>query len=147
MNLREIIEAGTNKAGEQKALASILHIHPAVITQAKAGKRGLPVSACIMLANYLGIESTPVIAASELVTEKDEERRKAFYPFVMGRRMSLIALLALTGITATPTESQAALGFSDYDSGPNWHYVKSFVYRCIAAFARVMRLECRAYGA
>lgn len=140
MTLKELLEAGTAKAGEQQKLAALLHIHPGVITQAKAGKRGLPVSACILLANYLGIESTPVIAASELITEKDEERRKAFYPFVMQRPLHLIVMIALIGTTAFPEKSQAAQGFArnlNNVVGIMSNYLNALLLRCINCYKSV----------
>ena len=140
MDMRDLIEAGNKKAGEQKALAIHLGINPIDLAQAKAGRRKLPAPACFILAEYLGIDPARVIAASELVTEKNEERRKVFYPFVMGRA----AMIAAFVITALPPESQAASHSMRFDYGANWHYVKFTMRRrltnllnwfMIAAFA------------
>lgn len=117
MDLREIIESGVTKAHEQKALALLIGINPVDLAQAKAGRRKLPEFACVNLANYIGIDPMAVIAASALVTEKDEDRRKVFYPFVMGRAATIAALTAIIGMTALPPEAQAAQGFSDSRSG------------------------------
>lgn len=110
MDMRELIEAGSKKAGEQKALARFLRLAPTVLADAKAGRRGIPAPACFMLAQYLGIDPARVIAASELVTEKNEERRKVFYPFVMGRAAMIFATTALVGTIALPSDCQAHSG-------------------------------------
>lgn len=83
MNLSEIISKGAEVAGSQKALATALGIQPTHLSNAKAGKYGLPSYACVKLGSILGIEPMTVIAASELVTEKNPERRAIFAPFVM----------------------------------------------------------------
>lgn len=110
MHMRDLIEAGNKKAGEQKTLASLLHVHTTDIANAKAGRRGLPAPACFLLAQYLSIDPARVIAASALVTEKNEERRKVFYPFVIGRAAMLFAASVLLTTTALPTESRASTG-------------------------------------
>jgi hypothetical protein len=46
--------------------------------EAKNGKRGLPVYACVALAKLLEVPPMEIIAASELVTAKTEERRALF---------------------------------------------------------------------
>lgn len=127
MDLRNLIEAGSKKAGEQKALASFIDIPEKNLSDAKAGRRGLPDYACIRLANYLGIDPIKVIAASALVTEKNEERRKVFYPFVMGRAAMIAAMTALLGTTALPPESQAAQGAMTTPSEHCWHYVNNLL--------------------
>ena len=117
MDMRELIEAGNEKAGEQKALAALLGINPIDLAQAKAGRRKLPAPACFILAQYIGIDPARVIAASELVTEKNEERRKVFYPFVIGRAAIILASTAIIAATALPSESQAAEDTMTYRSG------------------------------
>lgn len=111
MDLHELIDAGSKKAGEQKALASLIGVSEKNISDAKAHRRGLPAAACFLLADYLGINADRVIAASELVTEKNEEKRKVFYPFVMGRAVMILVSSALIGTTAHIPESHAAQGF------------------------------------
>lgn len=144
MDLRELIEAGTAKAGEQKELARLIHINPNDLTNAKAGRRGIPASSCFMLAEYLGIDPARVIAASALVTEKNEERRKVFYPFVMGRAAMILAWSVLTGITALPLESHAAQRIMSFASSilhimsnRRLLQIKAAFYRCfmIRAFS------------
>ncbi|BBL35726.1 hypothetical protein Nstercoris_02001 [Nitrosomonas stercoris] len=74
MELRNYIETAERKAGKQIELARILDVSAAHIRMAKTGKRGLPDAVCIVIANYIGINPLHVIAASNLVTEKDEKR-------------------------------------------------------------------------
>lgn len=83
MELRNFIEAGEEKVGGRKPLALILEQAPNAITNAKANRQGLPNYACVKLAELLGVERIEVIAASELVTEKNPERREVWLPFVL----------------------------------------------------------------
>lgn len=84
MELRDYIEEGIAKAGSVKGLATRLEQHSTTIANAKAHQRGLPNYACIMLADFIGQPRINVIAASEMVTEKDEKKRAVWLPFVLG---------------------------------------------------------------
>ncbi|MDR0672617.1 MAG: hypothetical protein LBF93_02935 [Zoogloeaceae bacterium] len=75
MKLRDYIEEGTKKTGNQKELAFYLGLPAQNLTNAKAHNRGLPNDACVKLAQLLNIEPIEIIAASELTTEKKPERR------------------------------------------------------------------------
>lgn len=126
MDLRELIELGNKKAGEQKALADFLGLAPTQLTDAKAGRRGLPDFACFRLAKLLEMNPAIVTAASALATEKDEERRKVFYPFVMGRAAAIALATALIGTAAVPENAQANQSHNPLPANGNWHYVKLF---------------------
>ncbi len=76
MELKNYIENAEKKAGSQKNLSDILGISAGYIRMAKGEKRGFPEAICIKLADYLEEDRLSVIAASGLVTEKDQERRK-----------------------------------------------------------------------
>ncbi|SDW29975.1 hypothetical protein [Nitrosomonas communis] len=78
MELKDYIEIGVEKAGAQIELAKRIGILDVNLRMAKAGKRGLPVDVCILLADYVKVDRLEVIAASNLVTEKDERRRRIF---------------------------------------------------------------------
>lgn len=78
MDIRTYIEMGEKRAGKQIELAKTLKVRDTAIRLAKSGKQGLPDAVCIQLANYIEVDPLEVIAASNLVTEKDEERRKIF---------------------------------------------------------------------
>ncbi|AKH38189.1 MULTISPECIES: hypothetical protein [Nitrosomonas] len=78
MELKDYIEIGVEKAGTQIELAKRIGILDVNLRMAKAGKRGLPVDVCILLADYVKVDRLEVIAASNLVTEKDERRRRIF---------------------------------------------------------------------
>lgn len=78
MKMKTYIELGEKKAGKQIELARILNVRDTTLRLAKSGKKGLPDAICIKLADYLEVDRIEVIAASNLVTEKDEERRKIF---------------------------------------------------------------------
>lgn len=78
MKLKNYIEEAEKKAGSQKELANFLEISASYIRNIKACKSGLPDALCIKLADYIGADRLEVIAASNLVTEKDEKKRKIF---------------------------------------------------------------------
>jgi hypothetical protein len=80
--LRDYIEKGSDKAGTLRNLAEVLNQPPEALTAAKGGRRGLPTYACVKLAQLIGEDERRVIAASELVTEKNPERRAVWLPFV-----------------------------------------------------------------
>lgn len=78
MNMKKYLELGEEKAGKQIELAKILGIPDSYIRIVKSGRRGLPADVCIKLADYINADRLEVIAASNLVTEKDVEKRKIF---------------------------------------------------------------------
>lgn len=78
MKMKSFIEMGSAKAGSNKALAKILGQSEVALCEAKVGKRGLNDAVCIKLADFINVNRIEVIAASNLVTEKDEERRKIY---------------------------------------------------------------------
>lgn len=78
MDMKTYIEMGEKKAGKQVELARMLNVRDTALRLAKSGKKGLPDAICIKLADYIEVNPLQVIAASNLVTEKDEERRKIF---------------------------------------------------------------------
>ena len=78
MKINEFIEAAEKKAGKKTELAKILKISDGYIRMVKTGRRGFSDDVCIRLADYIGANRLEVIAASNLVTEKDEEKRKIF---------------------------------------------------------------------
>ncbi|SFK31654.1 hypothetical protein SAMN05216302_100411 [Nitrosomonas aestuarii] len=76
MDMKQYIEIAERKAGKQIDLAKFLDISTGYIRNVKAGKSGLPVEICIILADFIEKDRLEVIAASNLVTEKDEKKRK-----------------------------------------------------------------------
>ncbi len=84
MELVTYITQAEEKANGRTKLAQFLEVRPNYLTDAKAGRCGLPAYACVKLAQLLGEDPTRVIAASELVTEKKDERRAVWLPFVQG---------------------------------------------------------------
>lgn len=78
MDIKNYIEIGEKKAGKQIELARILGISDSYIRIVKTGRRGFPVEVCIELARYIGEDEIKVVAASQLVTEKDGRKRKIF---------------------------------------------------------------------
>lgn len=78
MRMKEYIEIGSNKAGSNKNLAKILRQSETILCDVKAEKKGLNDAICIKLADYIQVNPLHVIAASNLITEKNEERRRIF---------------------------------------------------------------------
>lgn len=83
--LREFIEIGEKKMETQAALAKYLDLYDSSIRHAKQGKIGLPLHACILLADLVGEERQKIIAASSLITEKNPDRRKLLLKCVQPR--------------------------------------------------------------
>ena len=104
MELKELIERAEKAAGSQKALALRIGQSEGNIRAAKGGARGLPNYACVMIADLIGEERIAVIAASELVTEKKEERRRIWNPFV-GRAASIFLGTVILNMTPAPAEA------------------------------------------
>lgn len=101
MELRDYIEAGIKKRETAVSLAEELEQDATALRNAKAHRRGLPVYACIKLANLIGADPLEIIAASELVTEKREDRKAIFRPFVqMGRLAHPMSVTIATIATA-----------------------------------------------
>ena len=82
MDLKGYITKGIDAAGGVIALAERLDIDRTNLTSAKAGRRRLPNHACVKLAQLIEEDERKVWAASELVTEKNPERRAVWLPFV-----------------------------------------------------------------
>ena len=103
MNLRDYIEMGEMEAGSQVKLAEILMMNPANIRNAKRGTQGIPDAMCIKLAKLVSVTEIEVIAASNLVTEKNPERRKIFE----GCLVTLTSIAFAVLVAANPTTSEA----------------------------------------
>lgn len=113
MELKNYIEKAEKQAGKQTELAKILGISAGYIRMVKSGARGLPEAICMKLADYIKEDRLSVIAASGLVTEKDEGRRKILESCF--RKVATVAGVAIitsimtlsTGSTvqANPTQS------------------------------------------
>ena len=111
MDMKSFIEKAEKKAGKQVELARILGISDAYIRAAKRGARGLPVDICILLADFINEDPLKVIAASSLVTEKDEKKRKIFEScFSRAATVTATALLlsALSIMSPSPANASPA---------------------------------------
>ena len=122
MDIKIYIERGEKKAGKQIELARFLGIRDTTLRLAKSGKMGLPDAICIKLADYIEADRLEVIAASNLVTEKDEERRKIFESCFT--RAASIAAAALIFAGSSMSSSPAHAAMSKNKSGINLYYVK-----------------------
>lgn len=110
MELRDYIEDGQKKAGSVRALAKIIGVRDHNISDAKAGRRGLPLVASYKLAELIDARPEAVAAASALVTEKDESAREYLRPFVQMGRLShpMIAAIASVAIVIVQAANELA---------------------------------------
>lgn len=83
MELKTYIAKGIEAAQGPAALARLIGVRHSSLNEAKHGKRGLPPVACGKLADLLGVDRWDVVAASEILTEKDEAKRRYLLPFVL----------------------------------------------------------------
>lgn len=112
MKMKTFIEAAEKKAGKQVALARILEISDAYIRMVKSGKRSFSDDVCIQLADYIGADRLEVIAANNLVTEKDEKKRKIFES-CFNKAASVAATAVIASIlTLTPQQTVNASNLS-----------------------------------
>ncbi len=82
MKLFGYITTGIEKTGSVKAVAENIGVNRTHLADAKAGRRGLPLLACVRLAHLINADPLNVIVASQLVTETDEKKRKEWTPFL-----------------------------------------------------------------
>ena len=106
MKMKTFIEAAEKKAGKQFELARILEISDAYIRMVKSGKRSFSDDVCIQLADYIGADRLEVIAANNLVTEKDEKKRKIFES-CFNKAASVTAAALILGASTIMTQSPA----------------------------------------
>lgn len=123
MEMKELIEIAEKKAGSQIALAKMLGQFDSSIRQVKAGKKGLPDAVCIELADFLEVDRLAVIAASNLVTEKNEKRKKIFLGCIKGlEKATAMGLIIATTTIMTPSLSEAQIVMKQ--NMTNVYYVK-----------------------
>ena len=104
MELKTLIERAEKAAGSQKALGLMVGQTPGTLRAAKAGLQGLPGHVCVRLAKLIDEEPITVIAASKMVTEKKEEVRKIWRPF-LARAASIILGTVILNVTPAPAEA------------------------------------------
>jgi plasmid maintenance system antidote protein VapI len=126
MHLNELINLASQKAGSQTNLAKVIGVHPNVVSEAKANKRGLPAEACGKLADLIGVDRWTVLAASNLITEKNEEKRAYWAPFVLNGISAFATAAAALLLTSASTKTYANDTLKMSDSACNT--VKSMRY-------------------
>ncbi|MDP1549425.1 MAG: helix-turn-helix domain-containing protein [Nitrosomonas sp.] len=109
MEMKNYIERAEKKAGKQIELAKMLGISDAYIRMVKSGKRGFPDDICIQIADYIGADRLEVIAASNLVTEKDEKKRRIFES-CFTRAASVTAAAVVISIMTLPIQKPVNAG-------------------------------------
>lgn len=94
MDLKAYISKGIGQAGSLTALAEQIGVMRESLSAANAGKRGLPPVACGKLADLLNVDRWDVVAASEILTEKDEAKRRYLLPFVLATAQNVMTTTA-----------------------------------------------------
>lgn len=118
MEMKNYIEQAERKAGKQVELAKMLGVTAGYLRAVKAGKKGLSADMCIVLADYIGADRLEVIAASNLVTEKDEKKRKIFEScFSASRAASFTATTLILGVILIMTPSPAHASWATVSDG------------------------------
>ncbi len=107
MELKDYINMGEVEAGTQVKLATILDIKDANIRRSKRGITPLPDPVCIVLANLIKVDPLKVIAASNLVTEKNPKRRKILEGCLA--TMTSIAFAVLLSVNSITSEAESML--------------------------------------
>jgi len=115
MELRDYIAKGAKLVGSQRELAERIGIAERTISDAKANRRGLPNITCGKLAEITGDDAFQIVAASNLITEKDETTRNEWLRLLkklggIAASFMLAAFLTVTLIVTSPTQALAASG-------------------------------------
>lgn len=113
MELKQFIERAETAAGSQVKLSLRIGQSAGNIRSAKAGTKGLPDYACVMIAELIKEEPITVIAASKLLTEKNAERRQIWAPFV-AKAASVVLAVVILNMTPSPAQAAPVL---ENDSG------------------------------
>jgi predicted transcriptional regulator len=111
MELKDYLEMGARKAGSLTALGNILGMSQPRMSRSKAQKEPIPIDAVVKLSDYIGEDLKAIIAANELVTEKKDEKREFWRPFVEHARAASIAFILTIALVAnfmSPTPAEAA---------------------------------------
>ena len=108
MKMKNYIEQGEIKAGAQKELANMLGVSASYIRMVKAGQKGLSIDLCIVLADYIEADRLEVIAASNLITEKDEKKRKILESCFQKVASVTAAAVISSILTLTPQQTVKA---------------------------------------
>ncbi len=124
--MKNYIEKAERKAGKQTDLANMLGITASYIRMVKAGKKGFPIETCIVLADYIGADRLEVIAASNLVTEKDEKKRKILESCFTRAASVTAAAIVISIMTLTPTSPIHAASKNEIIDNTNYRQLKMF---------------------
>lgn len=130
MKLKDFIERGIKKAGSQATLGEYIGVSSLQLTNAKGDRAGLPVAACCLLAELINEDATTVIAASELVTEKKQDRR-AFWEKKLEKVAACILAVVILNMSPTPSEAAPMLQVTDSSM-----YIMSNIRRRLRALKR-----------
>jgi predicted regulator of amino acid metabolism with ACT domain len=107
--MNEYIEKAKIKAGSQTKLAEMLDISDRYIRLVKEGKRSFSDDICIQIADFIEADRLEVIATNNLVTEKDEKKRKIFEScFSRAASFTIAAFFVAVISIMTPSPANAS---------------------------------------
>lgn len=124
MEMRDYVEKGEKKAGSQVKLAEYLKIQASTLGLVKQGKKSLATAHCIKLARYIDADEIKVIAASNLIIEKDEEKRKIFESCLSWFVVVIFASI-MTVMTPSPAEASKYQDLTALEDKNSLYYVQS----------------------
>ncbi len=133
MLMKDYIELGSKKAGSLTALGLMLGMSQPRMSHVKAGKEKLPAAAMVQLADYIDADLHAVIAANELVTEKDEAKIEFWRPFVsLAKAATILVSLGVVTNFVTPSPAEA----STYNKSQDMKFVLCKLMRKIRGMIR-----------
>lgn len=144
MELCDYIELAVIKHKTLTALATELGLERSALSLAKAHKRGIPAYAIAKLSEILEIDPKIIMAASELVTEQNEEKRGYWLPFVIKDHLtrkaaSFVLILGIVTNFLTPSPAEAA-PVLDCASGTICIMLSRRLFLCIAGIFKKYRI-------
>lgn len=123
MNMKKYITLAIADIGSQRELSDYLGVSSQQITNAKNGRAGLPIAVCCQIAQIIGMNEMEVISASELITEKNQDRRAILLPFV-SHAASVIVGIVILNMTPSPAIASEIIELSPNSLISNVYYVK-----------------------
>ena len=144
MELRDYINLGIVEYGTVSALADELGLQRESLSAAKSHRRGIPAYAIAKLSEILEVDPRVIMAASELVTERNNEKREYWLPFVentlnMGRLAKLVVILGIVTNLMTPQPAEAAQN-RDLRTGTICIMLSRKLFSCLSGFFKKYRI-------
>jgi hypothetical protein len=93
-----------------KGLAGYLSVSVSDLSSARTERKGLKEEACLELAKLIGADPLEILAASKVITAKDDEQRKLWAQYAKAAAIGPFAAMSIAFVTliVTPSDAQAA---------------------------------------